>query len=91
MKVCAEAIFEGYVQGVHFRDYTQKFAREKGVNGWVKNLPDGTVGAMFEGEKADIEEVIRMLKEEHPFARVDKIGITWSGCKEHQDGFDILH
>ena len=90
MKVCADAIFEGYVQGVHFRDYTQKFALEKGVSGWVKNLPDGTVGAMFLGERMDIEEVIRMLKEDHPFARVDKIGIKWSECKEHRDGFDIL-
>ncbi|MGD0818748.1 MAG: acylphosphatase [Methanomassiliicoccales archaeon] len=89
MKVCADAIFKGKVQGVHFRDYTRRFARRRGVNGWVKNLPDGTVEAKFEGEKENIEEVIRMLREEHPFARVDKIDLIWSACHDQFDRFDI--
>ncbi len=89
MKVRAEAIFRGRVQGVHFRDYTRRFARRRGVNGWVKNLPDGTVEAMFEGEKENIEEVIRMLRDEHPFAHVDKIDIIWSSCQDQYDQFVI--
>jgi acylphosphatase len=89
MKIRAEAIFRGRVQGVHFRDYTRRFARRKGVNGWVRNLADGTVEATFEGEKDNIEEVIRLLRDEHPFARVDKIDLVWSECKDQFNRFDI--
>ena len=89
MKIRAEAIFKGRVQGVHFRDYTRRFARRKGVFGWVKNLPDGTVEALFEGDKDNIEEVIRMLRDEHPFARVDRVEVAWSICKDQFDRFDI--
>jgi acylphosphatase len=89
MKVQVEAIFKGKVQGVHFRDYTRRFARRKRVNGWVKNLSNGTVEATFEGERENIEEVIRMLREEHPFARVDKVDLIWSQCQDQYDRFDI--
>jgi acylphosphatase len=85
MKARAEVIFKGKVQGVYFRDYTRRFALRKDVFGWVRNLPDGTVEAIFEGEKMDIEEVIRMLREEHPVARVDEIDATWT---EHRNQFD---
>ena len=84
-----DAIFKGKVQGVHFRDYTLRFARRTGVNGWVRNLPDGSVEAAFEGEKEDIEEVIRMLREEHPFARVDKVELKWSLSQDLHDRFNI--
>ena len=89
MKVRAQAIFKGRVQGVHFRDYARRFARRRNVSGWVKNLPDGTVEATFEGEQDNIMEVIRMLREEHPFARVDKIDLTWSPCNDQYDRFEI--
>ena len=90
MKARVEAIFKGKVQGVYFRDYTRRFALDKGVCGWVKNLPDGTVEAIFEGEKENIEEVIRMLREEHPIARVDKIEIVWAEYRNQYDRFEIL-
>ncbi len=61
-----------------------------GVFGWVKNLSDGTVEAVFEGEKEDIEEVIRMLRDEHPIARVDKIGLVWAEYRNQYDRFEIL-
>ena len=89
MKVRAEAIFKGKVQGVHFRDYTRRFARKNAVNGWVMNLPNGTVEATFEGERESIEEVIRMLREDHPFARVDNVEIMWSECQGQYDRFEI--
>ena len=89
MKVRVEAIFKGKVQGVYFRDYTQRFARRMEVYGWVKNLPDGTVEATFEGDKENIEEVIRMLREEHPLARVDNIEIVWTEYRNQYDRFEI--
>lgn len=89
MKVRAEAIFSGKVQGVHFRNYTQMFSRKRDVNGWVKNLPDGTVEATFEGERENIEEILRLLQEEHPLARVERIDLKWSMCLGQYDRFDI--
>ena len=89
MKVRAEAIFKGRVQGVHFRDYARRYSRRKGVNGWVMNLPDGTVEATFEGEKENIEEVIRLLRQEHPFARVERIDLKWFTFQDQYEGFEI--
>jgi acylphosphatase len=89
MKVSADVIFRGRVQGVHFRDYTRRFARRKGVNGWVRNLADGTVEAIFEGEKENIEEVIRLLRDDQPFARVDRVDLTWSDFQNRFEKFDI--
>lgn len=89
MKVRVEAIFKGKVQGVFFRDYTQRFARQMEISGWVKNLPDGTVEATFEGEMGNIEEVVRMLREEHPYARVDNIEIVRTEYRNQYDRFEI--
>ena len=50
-KVCAHAIITGRVQGVFFRMETKRAAEQMQVNGWVKNRTDGTVEALFEGEK----------------------------------------
>ncbi len=58
MTVRAEVIFLGKVQGVWFRANTQKFAVGHGVVGTVRNLPDGSVEAVFEGEKTDVVSVI---------------------------------
>jgi len=44
------------------------------------NLSDGSVRAIFEGEKLDIEEIVRLLREEHPHARVDKVEVVWGEC-----------
>jgi len=91
MKVRAEVRFFGRVQQVFFRDYTRRFARQHGVNGWVMNLPDGSVKAVFEGERKDIDEVIRKLREEHPYARVDRIEIDWKEARNEFDGFEIRY
>jgi acylphosphatase len=47
----------GTVQGVSFRKATKKVAAEHGVNGWVRNLPDGRVEAVFEGEREKVQKV----------------------------------
>ena len=80
MRTRAEVTFRGKVQGVHFRDYTRRFAKRQRVSGWVMNLSDGSVRAIFEGEKLDIEEIVRLLREEHPHARVDKVEVVWGEC-----------
>ena len=52
----AHVIVHGLVQGVWFRASTKEEAIRMGVNGWVRNMPDGTVEALFEGEKKKEEE-----------------------------------
>jgi len=52
----------GNVQGVGFRYFTKKNAHSLGINGWVKNLPDGRVEAVFEGRDEDVVEMINRVK-----------------------------
>ena len=52
-------IVHGRVQGVFFRDTTRRMARSRGVGGWVRNTPDGTVEAVFEGEAEAVESMVR--------------------------------
>jgi acylphosphatase len=89
MKTRAEVRFKGIVQGVHFRDYTRRFANQEKVTGWVRNLPDGSVQACFEGERHNIEEVVRRLREEHPRARIEKVEVQWGECRNEFPRFQI--
>lgn len=60
--VRAHIRFRGTVQGVGFRYTTLSFAQSLALTGWVKNLPDGSVEAMVEGPRAQIEELVAKLK-----------------------------
>jgi len=91
MSVIAEVSFFGRVQGVFFRDYTRRFALPLGITGWVMNMPDGSVRAVFEGERRDIEELIRKLRHEHPAAQVDDVSISWSEGDRRHDDFRVRH
>ena len=86
----AEARFFGKVQGVSFRAFTRRYAINQGVHGWVRNLPDGSVEALFEGEKKDIEHVIHRLCKEHPVAEVERFEVRWSETTGEFDSFAIL-
>ena len=63
----------GRVQGVGFRFYTQKTAKELGVNGYVQNKPDGSVYIEAEAEEAKLETFLLWCKQGPEWARVDKI------------------
>ncbi len=86
-----KVIFKGRVQGVFFRAYTEEFAKELGIKGWVKNLPDGNVEALLQGEEEKIEELIRKLKEEHPYAKVKEVLKFPQETKEIFDKFFISY
>jgi acylphosphatase len=57
-KVRAHVLVSGKVQGVFFRQKTQRQAQSFGVTGWVRNLPDGRVEAVFEGEEEAVKALV---------------------------------
>ncbi len=79
----------GRVQGVFFRENTRKRAKKLGITGWVRNLPDGRVEAVFEGEKSKVEELINRTKKGSLIARVDELKVMPEEYKEEFDNFEI--
>ena len=69
----AKVIVKGIVQGVNFRYYTQKQAIRSNVTGWVRNLPDGSVAAIFEGEEQDVESMVQWCRHGPPSAQVTEL------------------
>ena len=65
----------GRVQGVWFRSYTQEEARRLGVKGWVRNLPDGRVEAVFEGDEDAVSAMVRWCHIGSPSARVTGVEV----------------
>ena len=61
-----EVIFKGRVQGVGFRYMTQDYALELGLLGWVRNLADGSVQMVAEGDETDILELIKRIEARFP-------------------------
>jgi acylphosphatase len=91
MKARATVNFKGRVQGVFFRANTRDFAEQVGVFGWVRNLPDGSVEAVFEGDKEGIEGLIAMCKTKQPHARVSSAKVQWDDYKGEFNGFEIRY
>jgi acylphosphatase len=63
----------GRVQGVFFRDSVRRSAAEHSVNGWVENLPDGSVEAVLEGEPGAVRAVAAFCRQGPAHARVDRV------------------
>ena len=81
----AHVIFIGKVQGVFFRANTERKAKEIGVNGWIRNVEDGSVEAIFEGPKDKIKVLIVYCSKKQPHANVKDMKIDW---QEYQNEFD---
>jgi len=75
MKRRVNVLVSGIVQGVNFRRYTQLNARQLGVNGWVRNLPDGRVEGCFEGDAAAVGSLLEWCRSGPPSGRVDSLEI----------------
>ncbi len=86
--VSVQVKVHGYVQGVFFRDFTCRRARELGVTGYVCNLPGGkTLVIQAEGEKVKLEKLIGYLKTGPPGATVEKLDISWSEYNGNYSSF----
>jgi acylphosphatase len=69
-------IAHGRVQGVFFRDTTRRMARSRGLGGWVRNTPDGTVEAVFEGEDEAVESMVRWSRDGPRGAVVERLEVA---------------
>jgi len=80
----------GYVQGVFFRQNTKRQAQSRDVCGWVSNLPDGRVEAVFEGEESAVKEVIDYCHRGPSFAKVEYVEVFFETCMDDFSDFRIL-
>ena len=76
-KARVHVLIEGRVQGVYFRAATRDEARARGLAGWVRNRADGRVEALFEGDKAVVENMLAWCHKGPPYAYVDHVEIDW--------------
>ena len=90
-KICVRAIIHGRVQGVFFRMETRKAAQRIGVFGWVKNKEDGTVEALFEGEKERVDSVLEWCRKGPPLSEVEKVSLSREEFTGNYNSFDITY
>lgn len=89
-EVRAHLIIEGFVQGVFFRANTREMAERHHVNGWVRNRPDGTVEAVFEGKEEAVKKLIEWSRHGPPDAVVKNVNIDWEEYKGEFKNFRVI-
>lgn len=73
--VRTRVVVAGLVQGVYFRDTCRRVATERRVAGWVRNLPDGTVEAVFEGSPDAVRQLVEWAHRGPARARVHRVEV----------------
>jgi acylphosphatase len=86
----AHVRISGRVQGVFFRDSARRRAEELGLAGWVKNLPDGKVEAVFEGPSERVREMVRWCEGGPRGASVENVETDFENAAGDLDGFEVL-
>ncbi len=89
MRVRATVLFHGRVQGVYFRANCEEKARSMHLEGYVRNVPGGAVEAVFEGEKALVEDCIEWNRGSQPAAQVTSVDVEWGPATEEFRDFEI--
>jgi acylphosphatase len=87
----AHVIISGRVQGVFFRVETQRAAERSGVLGWVRNRPDGTVEAVFEGDQESVDAVLQWCQDGPNLAVVENVDVSWQDFTGEYKRFDITY
>ena len=90
MTTRVHTIITGKVQGVCFRITTKQEAEKHGVTGWVRNRIDGSVEAVFEGEKNKVNSVLKWCRDGPPMARVNKVATRSEEHKNEFHNFQVL-
>ena len=91
MKARAHVYISGYVTGVFFRYHTRELAQRLGVQGWVRNMHDGRVEAVFEGEKEAVERMLNFCHRGPSGARVTNVEVKWENYRGEFSGFEVRY
>jgi acylphosphatase len=91
LKARAHVYVSGRVQGVFFRQRTKDKAESLNVTGWVRNLDDGRVEAVFEGEKEEVEKMVEFCKHGPPRAVVTGVEVAAETFTGESDSFEMRY
>ena len=89
-RIAVEATIHGRVQGVWYRSWTEQEARQRRLAGWVRNNADGTVSALFVGQAADVQLMLRACEDGPIAARVTQVEASEIDPVPDMTGFTIL-
>lgn len=87
----AHVLVDGRVQGVFYRAFVKSVAERLCLDGWVKNLFDGRVEAVFEGKRSSIDEAIRECRKGPPSSHVTDVTVIWEDFSGKLQGFEIRY
>ncbi|MDE0088630.1 MAG: acylphosphatase [Candidatus Poribacteria bacterium] len=82
-------LISGKVQGVFFRNFTKKNAKQLGINGYAKNLANGKVEVVAEGDKRQLDALVKLLRQGPPAAKVDDVKIEERDFTGEYKSFDV--
>ena len=91
MTIARHLRVSGHVQGVFYRVWAQGQARELGVNGWIRNCPDGSVEALVAGEEDCVERMIERMRSGPANARVEDVEVEEVEPGELSHRFEVRH
>lgn len=83
------AYVSGRVQGVFFRETTRRKGEELNLSGWVRNLPDGRVETVAQGEEEMVKEFLEWLYTGSSYSRVENVDFEWEAGVEPLAGFSV--
>lgn len=91
MLIRIHILLNGEVQGVFFRSEMRDEAEKRSVTGWVRNLRDGRVEAVFEGEEAKVKEIVAYCRTGPKRAKVTNLNVAWEVYTGKFDRFEVKH
>lgn len=86
----AHVFISGFVQGVAFRQFVKSSALKLGVSGWVKNLPDNRVEAVFQGDEKAVEQLVVLCKKGPFLSEVKDVITSWEKSEKTHAEFSII-
>lgn len=89
MKIARRYVIAGRVQGVGFRWFTHDAAAREGVHGWVRNLADGSVEVVLEGDVTAVDRIEAKLRRGPSGARVEQVDVEEQAPEGRVAGFEI--
>lgn len=88
-KIRAKALIRGRVQGVGFRYFAERHANVLGITGFVRNLFDGSVEVVAEGERNKVDLFLKELERGPHYARVENVDLSWHSPTGEFGGFSV--